>query len=375
MMEGIYGIEFMEYIAKPSPYPYAKLLRVTGARGEDSLFCEDSRNNCCPRRTGDVHRVGGREREGVSGARRRERRVRPAGRALRFPPHSRWNGGAARGASGNGRPGKREERRKTEGKPKRSYWRRGPRKKKGAEDAAGTAAATPPVTEEGVRRREARRLGRRKGGDVRARPPARSSGKEYSSTRRRPKLDGASEAPGNGGRSARPERPLERADDDRGSGKKKPGDAPAQASPEGAGETPAPAAGTRPSGTWGVGCTSAACEKTLRGPGGGTPTFRDVGWGGQAELEGGETSPAPARPPRDAPRYLARSRENPGRGVAAGAGRRRGKGKDRRKGGRRRGPAAAADDEEPETDEMEPWPGRYGRRRNGRRGSGAEPST
>ncbi|MFA6147860.1 MAG: Rne/Rng family ribonuclease [bacterium] len=37
----------------------------------------------------------------------------------------------------------------TEGKPKRSYWRRGPRKKKGAEDAAGTAAANPPVTEGG----------------------------------------------------------------------------------------------------------------------------------------------------------------------------------------------------------------------------------
>src|SRR5512134_2369884 len=48
MMEGIYGIEFMEYIAKPSPYPYAKLLRATGARGEDSLFCEDSRRNLLP---------------------------------------------------------------------------------------------------------------------------------------------------------------------------------------------------------------------------------------------------------------------------------------------------------------------------------------
>ena len=37
----------------------------------------------------------------------------------------------------------------TEEKPKRSYWRRGPRKKKGMEDAAGTAAAAPPVTKEG----------------------------------------------------------------------------------------------------------------------------------------------------------------------------------------------------------------------------------
>ena len=48
-MEGIYGIEFMEYIAKPSPYPYEKLLRATGTRAEDSCFCEDSRRTCCPR--------------------------------------------------------------------------------------------------------------------------------------------------------------------------------------------------------------------------------------------------------------------------------------------------------------------------------------
>ena len=47
-MEAIYGIEFMEYIAKPSPYPYRKLLRATGARPEDSLFCEDSRRNLLP---------------------------------------------------------------------------------------------------------------------------------------------------------------------------------------------------------------------------------------------------------------------------------------------------------------------------------------
>jgi len=47
-MEGIYGIEFMEYIAKPSPYPYGKLLRAAGTRAEDSCFCEDSRRNLLP---------------------------------------------------------------------------------------------------------------------------------------------------------------------------------------------------------------------------------------------------------------------------------------------------------------------------------------
>ena len=49
-MEGIYGIEFMEYIAKPSPYPYAKLLKATGATPSASLFCEDVRENLLPAR-------------------------------------------------------------------------------------------------------------------------------------------------------------------------------------------------------------------------------------------------------------------------------------------------------------------------------------
>ena len=49
-MDAVYGIEFMEYDAKPSPYPYRKLLRVTDARPEDSLICEDSRRNLLPAR-------------------------------------------------------------------------------------------------------------------------------------------------------------------------------------------------------------------------------------------------------------------------------------------------------------------------------------
>jgi putative hydrolase of the HAD superfamily len=50
LMQGIYGIEFMEYIAKPSPYPYAKLLQATGASASTSLFCEDIRENLLPAR-------------------------------------------------------------------------------------------------------------------------------------------------------------------------------------------------------------------------------------------------------------------------------------------------------------------------------------
>ncbi len=49
-MEGIYGIEFMEYVAKPSRYPYEKLLRSTGTAPRDSLFCEDLRENLVPAR-------------------------------------------------------------------------------------------------------------------------------------------------------------------------------------------------------------------------------------------------------------------------------------------------------------------------------------
>jgi FMN phosphatase YigB (HAD superfamily) len=47
-MEEVYGIEFMDYIAKPFHYPYRKLLRATDSRPEDSLFCEDSRRNLLP---------------------------------------------------------------------------------------------------------------------------------------------------------------------------------------------------------------------------------------------------------------------------------------------------------------------------------------
>jgi putative hydrolase of the HAD superfamily len=63
MMDGIYGIEFMEYIAKPSPYPYAKLLAATGASASASLFCEDVRENLLPARELGMFTVwvGGKE--------------------------------------------------------------------------------------------------------------------------------------------------------------------------------------------------------------------------------------------------------------------------------------------------------------------------
>ena len=103
MMDGVYGIEFMEYIAKPSPYPYEKLLRVTGARGEDSLFCEDSRKNLLPARDLGIFTVwvGGNEKESPAHAVVKDVCDLP-GVLHDFPPMSRSNGGAARGVPGNG---------------------------------------------------------------------------------------------------------------------------------------------------------------------------------------------------------------------------------------------------------------------------------
>lgn len=49
-IDGIFGIEFMEYIAKPSPFPYGKLLRATGAEASRSVFCEDRYENLLPAR-------------------------------------------------------------------------------------------------------------------------------------------------------------------------------------------------------------------------------------------------------------------------------------------------------------------------------------
>ncbi|GAB4370263.1 MAG: hypothetical protein Kow00128_17170 [Deltaproteobacteria bacterium] len=69
-MDDIFGIEFMEYRAKPSPYPYAKLLRATGSAARDSLLCEDLRENLLP--AGElgiftvlVSRENGRDRDAL----------------------------------------------------------------------------------------------------------------------------------------------------------------------------------------------------------------------------------------------------------------------------------------------------------------------
>ncbi len=69
LMDGVFGIEFMDYIAKPSPYPYGKLLQATGAGAGDSLFCEDRFENLLPARAMGMYTVwvGGREEDVARG--------------------------------------------------------------------------------------------------------------------------------------------------------------------------------------------------------------------------------------------------------------------------------------------------------------------
>jgi Rne/Rng family ribonuclease len=143
----------------------------------------------------------------------------------------------------------------TEGKPKRSYWRRGPRKKKGADDAAGTAA-TPQATEGGDPEAEAPVAP--EPGESFAPPPATEFGEEAFIDP--PPPEASAEAP-----ESAPAPPKGRRRSRR-RGKKKPGDASAQVLSEESGETRAPAAEPRP--------------------------FDVVGWGG---LE------SPARAPSEAP--------------------------------------------------------------------------
>lgn len=63
--ESIYGIEFMEYIAKPFPFAYAKLLREAGVCGAECLYCEDRPENLLPALDLGMFTVwvGGREGE------------------------------------------------------------------------------------------------------------------------------------------------------------------------------------------------------------------------------------------------------------------------------------------------------------------------
>ena len=221
----------------------------------------------------------------------------------------------------------------TEGKPKRSYWRRGPRKKKGAEDAAGTAAATPQVTEGEDRASGNEAPGTPETAELfAAPPPAEFTEAGFDAPPAEAAAEAAESAPGEMGTGSAPagEVAPKGRRRSRRRGKKKPGDTPALEQAEGAGETPAPAEEPRP--------------------------FDVVGWGGQAESAEGEPSTVKeAVPPGPAMRPVGEPGGEPGE---PGKRRRR---RRRRRRGKGKGPAqgeaagttpTAAGDEEPETDDV-----------------------
>ena len=231
----------------------------------------------------------------------------------------------------------------TEGKPKRSYWRRGPRKKKGAEDAAGTSAATSQITEGGDPASESEPPAPPDTGESFL-PPAPAFEEEGF-------VDPApAEAPAEAAESA-PIPPKGRRRSRR-RGKKKPGDAPARESAEGAGETQAPAEEPRPSGDVGWGGQAPPAERPFQAPAEEHRSSGDVGWGGQAEPAGGEPSAVPAAGPPGTAAEPGGEPGEPGKRRRRRRRRRRGKGKGPTPGEAGGTTPTAAGDEEPEADEV-----------------------
>jgi len=233
----------------------------------------------------------------------------------------------------------------TEGKPKRSYWRRGPRKKKGADDAAGTAAATPEATEGAEAAGMTEAWEAPESAEPFAPPLAPEHGEPLPAEAQRDVSPVAEEhaergtdAAGEEGEAAAPKKGRRRP---RRRGKKKSAEGGAPESVEGAGETRAPAE---------------------------PPPFEDVGWGGQAtaaggpphhapatveaEPEGGDMPAAGAEVPGGAATEQGGEPGEPGKRRRRRRRRRRGKGKGPVQGEAGGATPTATGDEEPEADGM-----------------------
>ncbi len=200
----------------------------------------------------------------------------------------------------------------TEGKPKRSYWRRGPRKKKAAGDAAGTDAATPQAAEGEEPAQESEAAVPPDAGDSFATPPVEEAGASAESP------SGETEA-GSAPDGEVPAKPRRRS---RRRGKKKTGDALAKEASEESGETRVPAEEPRTAVT--------------------PQPFEVLGWGGvdppalesfeapaavEAEPAGGEMPPAPAEVPPGTATEPGGEPGEPGKRRRRRRRRRRGKGK------------------------------------------------
>ncbi|HYN74510.1 MAG TPA: Rne/Rng family ribonuclease, partial [Candidatus Methanoperedens sp.] len=241
----------------------------------------------------------------------------------------------------------------TEGKPKRSYWRRGPRKKKSAEDGAGTAAATPPVTEGEEPASGSEASGAPETGEPFAPPPAPGFGEAGSDAApAEATSEPAESAPGEmeAGNVPTGEVPAKGRRRSRRRGKKKPGDAPAPESAEGAGETQAPAEEPRPFGVVGWGGQASPARRPFHAPatvgaepaGGDMPAAKVEGPPGTAAEPGGEPSGEPGEPGKKRRRRRRR---------------RRGKGKGPAQGEAGGTSPTEAGDEEPESDDVGPLAG------------------
>jgi len=220
----------------------------------------------------------------------------------------------------------------TEGKPKRSYWRRGPRKKKGGDDAAATAAANPQV-DDGVDTASGNEAPpAHETVESFAPPPATDSGETGFAA------PSAEAAAGEAGSGSSPSKPRRRS---RRRGKKKPVDAPVQESAEEAGGTQATAEEPPPFGDVGWGGPAVPAAGTL-----------DVGATVESEPAGGEIPAAPADTPPGTAAEPGGAPGEPGRRRRRRRRRRRGKGKGAGHGEAGGAPAAVVDDEEPEADDV-----------------------
>ena len=268
----------------------------------------------------------------------------------------------------------------TEGKPKRSYWRRGPRKKKGAEDAAGTLPTTPGITEGGdpVPGSEAPVVPDT--AEPFAPPPARDFGETGSDAAPAEAVAESAESgptETDAGIASTGEVPVKGRRRSRRRGKRKPGDAPAAESAEGTGEAqaPAPAEEPRSSGDVGWGGQASSAGSPFQAPAEEPRPSGDVGWGGQASPTGGpsETPAAPdAGPPGTAAEPGGEPGE-PGKRRRRRRRRRRGKGKGPAQGESGNATPTVSGDEEPEADDVGSLGrGRYGGRGSGRRNGGHE---
>ena len=223
----------------------------------------------------------------------------------------------------------------TEGKPKRSYWRRGPRKKKDASGAAGTAAATPPVTEGEETASGSGAPGAPEPVEPFVPPPAPEFGEEVFVD---PPPSEASTATA----ETAPAPPKGRRRSRR-RGKKKPGDAPAQELSEESGETraPAPAEEARPFDVVGWGGPESPARGSLEPPA-----------AAEAEpVEGEMRAPKAEGPPGTAAEPGGETGE-PGKRRRRRRRRRRGKGKGSAPGEAGDTPPTEVGDGEPESDDV-----------------------